>query len=179
MVPACRLRFFKTFFSRVLKHFDPSSSPLSKGRGEKMVNRTRGWEPVWKWFFGAIPISVVSSVVSGYQQSSSKVSPNSSVGTIQQKPPGLCQISTSQLEWPGPTGIPGVLCHVSLVRVKISKDERPTKSYTAIYVCKLPHHCLLNLTYVLSKHPVNLHHMTQPETCTSSACNSRNWEQKL
>ena len=37
----CRLRLFKTYFITTLPF-----SPLFKGRGEKMVNRTRGCGPV-------------------------------------------------------------------------------------------------------------------------------------
>jgi hypothetical protein len=34
--------FKLTFIIRIFKCFDSASSPLSKGRGEKMVSRTRG-----------------------------------------------------------------------------------------------------------------------------------------
>jgi hypothetical protein len=44
--PPAGLAFSKPTLFRVLKCFDPGSSPLSKGRGEKMVNKTRGCRPV-------------------------------------------------------------------------------------------------------------------------------------
>jgi hypothetical protein len=41
----CRLRFFKTYFNKIIKCFDPTSSSLpSTGRREKMKNR--GYVPV-------------------------------------------------------------------------------------------------------------------------------------
>jgi hypothetical protein len=77
-----------TFNRVLLKYFNPLSTPLSKGGGWGMVNRTRGCGPVEKEFLGAIPICL-----SGYQQSSSVESGYqtgiSSSGTIQQKPLGL------------------------------------------------------------------------------------------
>jgi hypothetical protein len=56
----------------------------------------------------------------------------------QQKQPGLCEISKSQQEEPGPLGTPGVLCHASLHDVKISDDEdvQPMKHCKASYASK-------------------------------------------
>ena len=42
----CRLRYFRTYFVWVLKCLGLPSSLLSKGRGEKTVNRTREFEHV-------------------------------------------------------------------------------------------------------------------------------------
>lgn len=69
-----------------------------------------------------------SNSVSGYQMLIS------SSGKIQQKLPGLLQISRSQQEQPGPAWTPWeVLCHASFNEVKSTKDVRPMKHSTPSY----------------------------------------------
>ena len=64
----------------------------------------------------------------------------SSSGMIQQKQPGLHCIGMNQPDCLGQAGTPGVLCHASLNKVKVSKDEnlRPKKHHKDSYASLLP-----------------------------------------
>lgn len=79
----CRLRFFTTCiikgFQKLRSAPPPSSFP--KGRGQKMINGTKGCGPIAIVLCGHSNLSLsvyqhFSSVVSGYQHSISIVSPN-------------------------------------------------------------------------------------------------------